>query len=159
MEERRGARSSTGGCGRTVGPNVGRSKRRTGGGARVHQRWPRHDRDGDLDPVSAGRTGAETQGMPSGVVLRYGLDANAVPVCAVLGVRLPVRGPMFVRGWTVVVIRMIVVGVRVQMPRRGRRHGQDEGLHEHGGDQAPHGGQSTTPRVLMASGRQREAGC
>lgn len=146
MEERRGAGRSTGGCGRTVGPNVGRSKRRPGGGATLHQRWPRHDRDGDLDPLSAGRTGAEIQCMPSGVVQRDGLDANAVLVCGVLCVRLCVSGhTMFVGGWTVMVIRMIVVGVRVQMPGRSRRHGQDQGLHENGGDQAPHGGQSTTP--------------
>ena len=84
--------------------------------------------------------------MSSGLVLRDGLDANAVLVCAVLCVRLCVSGhAMFVRGWTVMVIRMIVVGVCVQMPGRGRRHGQDQDLHENGGDQAPHGGQSTTP--------------
>jgi hypothetical protein len=79
--------------------------------------------------------------MPSGIVLGHGLDSSAVPVAAVSGVVISVTAhTMFVRGWPVMVIRMVVVGVRVQMPGRGRRHGQGHGLHEGGGDQTPHGG-------------------
>jgi hypothetical protein len=97
--------------------------------------------------------------VPSGIIRGSGLDAAAIEVCSALSVLPCVSGhTMFVRGWPVVVIRVIVIGVHVHVQRRGRRHGQDQGLHENGGDQAPHGGQSTTRRGEVASGFSRKAG-
>jgi hypothetical protein len=128
--------------------DVGRRECRPEQWAGIRDCRPRHDCDVDLHALSARRTGADAQGMPSRIVLRSCFDANAIVGCPVLSMLLCVRGQtMLVRGWTVVMIRVIVVGVHVHVQGRGRRHGQDQGLHENGGDQAPHGGQSTTPRA------------